>query len=185
METGSFTPSLAVLCVGAVERHLSGKKRAARVPLSAPSSLSPTAPPARQDCGHVAGSDRRTEPNLKHARDGARFTARQPSRSQVSRRAQRCQCSPLRFDPAGPAGPTGIDSACARHVMGNCAMAYLNGFGPSASGALTRGFLGRILIHRVCAARHILRFAPSACGARFRSWPTGSRFKRTPNIAVG
>ena len=108
------------------------------------------------------------------------FTARQPSRSEVSRRAQRCQCSPLRFDPAGPAGPTGIDSACARQVMGNCAMAYPNGFGPSVSGGLTRDFIGRILIHRVCAARHILRFALSACGARFPSSPTGHTFERTP-----
>ena len=188
METGSFTPSLAVPRVGAVERHFSGKKRAFLVPLSAPSSYRQHVPQARQDGGHVAGSDRRTEPDLEHARDGARFTARQPSRSEVSRRAQRCQCSPLCFDPAGPAVPTGIDSACARHVMGNCAMAYPNGFGPPVSGSVRRldaGFPRAYLdSSRLCRSAHP-PFRTQCMRSAFPIVAHRARFKRPSNIADG
>ena len=169
---------------------MSGKKRAARVRFPHPVLAANTHHHRVKIAATLQVPIAAREPNLEHARDGARFTARQPSRSEVSRRAQRCQSSPLRFDPAGPAGPAGIDSACARHVMGNCAMAYLNGFGPSASGhisvrRLDAGFSRAYLdSSRLCRSAHP-PFRTQCMRSAFPIVAHRVRFKRTSNIAVG
>ena len=173
LETGSFTPSLAVPYVGAVERHLSGRKRAARVPLSAPSSCGQHAPRARQDRGHVAGSDRRTERNLEHA--GMALGSQRGSHRDRKSRAVLSAVNALRSASTPPVrrGLRAL-TALARGTSWAIARWRIQWLRTiSVRRPLTRDSLGRILIHRVCAARHTLRFAPSACGARFRSSPTG------------
>jgi hypothetical protein len=91
------------------------------------------------------------------------------------------------------AGPAGIDDACARHVHGP----LRDGRNPggvdgrekssrksrSRKSRLTRDFGRRMLMYRVCAARHILRIAPSACRARFQSSPSGHDSSAPPTTS--
>ena len=84
------------------------------------------------------------------------------------------------------AGPAGIDDASARHDVGYCAMArFLMARADRKDRAkeLTRHSRRRILMYRVCAARHILRIAHSACGARFQSSPSGHDSSAPPQTS--
>ena len=93
----------------------------------------------------------------------------------------------LRFASTRPAaGPSGIDDACARHDLGYCAMVgflMTGGQNDVEKSELTRDFRRRILMYRVCAARHILRIATSACRARFQSSPSGHDSSAPPTTS--
>ena len=134
METGSFTPSLAVPRVGAVERYLSGRGAPPACPFPRPVLAANT----RHKCAKIAATlqvpiDARNRTwNMGEMALGSQRGSHRDQKS----RAVLSAVNALRSasTPPGPAGPAGIDSACARHVMGNCAMAHPNGFGPSVSG---------------------------------------------------
>jgi hypothetical protein len=97
----------------------------------------------------------------------------------------------LRFASTRPtAGPSGIDDASARHSHGFCAMLAIPGRRTCLRSRrlhtrLTRDFRRRMLMYRVCATRHILRIARSACRARFQSSPSGHDSSAPHNIASG
>jgi hypothetical protein len=160
--TGSFTPALVVSPVAVVsDPH----ERAARMHVIMSERAGTTQFVIRSQ---IASARVAIFPG-KTVSFGTQISRLTPSRLRCSRRAQRRQCSSLRFDPADGRA-FGLDDACARHMSGSYAMEV------------------RVMVSRMALTRESRRsmlassrqcrtayppFAPRANGARIRPAPTG------------